>query len=435
MKVLRVYLENEKAPKFVGRLVYDRGVATFQYDPNYLATGINLSPFQLELDKKLQQAERHPFQGLHGVFDDSLPDGWGRLLMDRKLKEKGIDISETTPIERLAFMGDRGMGALSYLPDTGSENDPDEPFLVSISSLAKEAQEVMEGDVKTVSKQLYITGGSPQGARPKATLALSGDKALAGVKELPEGFTYWLVKFPSTSDIEGKNEGAVEYVFSQIAKDAGVDMPDTRLIPADDCPGYFAIKRFDRTDDGMRVHMHSLAGMIHSNFRTPDCDYEMLLDVTQQVTKSQKEVTEAYRRMVLNVLIGNRDDHTKNFAFLMNNDGTWRFSPAYDVTHSVGIAGEHTMTIAGKGKNITVDHMLKTAKGAGIPEKDARDIINKVAAAVSQFPTLAKSHGIHPEEVKRIGGYIEKQLKSVGVEMPSPEPEPTKTKTRAKSLK
>lgn len=380
----------------VGQLAHHNRLAHFEFDREFLISGVSLSPFKLPLRAGVISAPFDPFQGLHGVFADSLPDGWGLLLMDRVLRQRGIDLREINPLHRLAYLGDRPMGALTYQPDLGvGEPQPAEQAL-SLADLANEASQIYEGTAAEVLPQLAIAGGSPQGARPKVAIALNDDHLITTAANAPEGYTHWLVKFPTGSPHGQHDESASEYAFAQMAQQAGLEVPTTQLMAGNGSTRYFATKRFDRVGHAGRVHMHTLAGLLNANFRVPDCDYEQLLQVTSALTKSQQEIEKAFRLMVFNVLSGNRDDHTKNFSFLLK-EGQWSLSPAYDLTNNRGMNGHHTMSVAGATDGITEKALLTLGQKASLKATVIREIITQTQEALAMWPHLANTLDISTE--------------------------------------
>ena len=412
MNALQVFYHHDSEyVQLLGRLVYKDGLAYLELNNEFLEQGINISPINLKLNNSLQVAPRTPFNGLHGVFADSLPDGWGLLLMDRYFRKKNIPINQITPLDRLAYMGNRTMGVLSYQPDLGEENDNNLQEIYSLDGLASESLEIFQGSNKEVSKQLQINGGTPGGARPKATIGLKDNQAICGANDLPEGYQHWLVKFPSgKSDIE-QAEGVVEYVYSIMARKAGIEFPETQLIETEQSTGFFACKRFDRGTNNQRIHLHSFAGLIDADFRVPDADYELLMKATSHLTQSHPDLCEVLRRMIFNIISGNRDDHTKNFSFLMAADGTWKLSPAYDVTFNQGINGHHTMSVMGYGKDIPMAAIMRIANMIPLAEKKVNLIIDKVIESLSEWRSLAKKYDVPLSLIEEIDCYISAQIK------------------------
>ena len=336
----------------VGELVsVPRRGTFFAYDEQWLATGFNLSPLNMEFKSPPQAApDPHLFGGLMGVFADSLPDGWGMLLMDRFfLRERGIDRRAITALDRLAYMGDRAMGALEYRPVLEkSETDSS----LDLERLYQAALEVYEGDTETTLDALRLAGGSPAGARPKVVVALSEDKqrCASSFKTLAEGYEHWLVKFRAPD--EHRDTGAIEYAYAQMARRAGVEMAESALLNVQTKSGverFFAAKRFDR-DGERKIHMLTACGILYADHRAPSLDYGDLLRATWAITGHAGEVEKMARLMVFNALAHNHDDHSKNFAYLYDQ-GRWVLSPAYDLTFARvrGMADEHTTAFAGAG--------------------------------------------------------------------------------------
>ncbi|WED23663.1 type II toxin-antitoxin system HipA family toxin [Vibrio sp. JC009] len=413
MKILSVFYHGDPKEKsiYVGRLAYDDSRGYFEYDSDFLKRGLPLSPFQLHPHDQLQEAKREPFNGIQGVFNDSLPDGWGLYVMDKHLRKKGVDIDSFTPVDRLAYIGDRAMGALSYQPDEGIKLFDTQGKHIDLDGLAKESIELYTGETEEVLNHLAINGTPSGGARPKALLGINGAETIYGAYDLEPGFEHWIAKFPTGTSPEKKSEGSIEYLYSLMAKRAGIDFPETRLVSGTDDNAYFLIKRFDRLSDNQRVHMHTLAGLVNANFRVPDFTYESLFNVCKAVTKSHAEVKELFRRMLFNVITGNRDDHTKNFSFLMDEKGAWKNSPAYDITFNPGIQGEHSMLVGNSGKNVSWDDIKYLANVADIKEKEARIVADEVITSIELWRAEAKHFNAPLSLISDISQYIEKQLK------------------------
>lgn len=338
----------------VGRMALTpEGVCGFEYDADWIQSGFSISPFYLPLKPGLIMAKRDPFAGNFGVFDDSLPDGWGNLLLDRYLQEKGIDPYKLNILERLSLIGSTGRGALEYRPDKSVATDDE---FLDFDRLAKEAEKILESKESTGSIDLlYKYGGSSGGARPKVFAKIDDRE--------------WLVKFKATND--PVNVGEIEHNYSLLAKECGVRMVETRLF--DD--RYFGVERFDRTPLG-KIHTISAAGLLHANYRIPSLDYSLLLKLTLNLTKDMGQVDEMFRLMVFNILISNRDDHAKNFSFQLV-DGAWKLSPAYDLLPSNGFNGYHTTTINGKGEP-TLSDIIIVATEIGLSKQSATQIIEKL---------------------------------------------------------
>jgi serine/threonine-protein kinase HipA len=378
-----VFYEPEQDRRIkVGRLALERRQILFEYDPAFLGSKLELSPYHLRLGPDVVVGQPAVFEGLMGVFEDSLPDGWGRLLIDRRAAELGISSASLTPLDRLTVVGSRSMGALTYEPEIAI----DDPAIVKLSELAKQADLVMRDAKGADLERLIAVGGSPQGARPKVLLQLAPNGDLHfGARNIQPGFTAWLVKFPAQQD--DPHSASLEHAYFLMARAAGLDVPPTRLLgKTTRSPGYFAIERFDR-DGTTRIHTHTLGGVLHLPHGYPALDYADLLKVTRELTRDEAAVAEMFRRACFNVFAHNRDDHNRNFAFLMDETGAWRPSPAYDLTFAQGPGGEHTMLVSGEGRAPGIAHLRALA--ARMDLKNASDIIHEVRAAIRRFKRFA----------------------------------------------
>lgn len=345
-----VYIDKDKVGSLA--MLKDYRIA-FEYSDEWIVKGFSISPLSLPLTKKVFIPKGcEPFEGLFGVFSDSLPDGWGRLLTDRILKKRGIDPASTDTIQRLSIIGDDGLGAICYRPTENyfitAKGD------ISFDELARECKRVLNGDDSDDVDELFKKGGSSGGARPKINYSID-DKE-------------YIVKFPSLIDDE--NIGLQEYEYMLCAKECGIEVPEFKLIQSKMCSGYFASKRFDR-EDGKRIHMVSVSGLLETSHRLPNLDYDTLMKLTLVLTSDYSQLEEMFRRMCFNVFAHNRDDHPKNFAFLFKN-GKWRLSPAYDLTYSNSIGGEHATTVNGNGKDPGMDDIMSIAKRYKLDSKKAK---------------------------------------------------------------
>ncbi len=397
-KTLTIHLTQTSTQK-VGTLAQKDKKIYFEYDKAFLKTGIELSPYKLPLKAGLFRCDDDTFEGLWGVFADSLPDGWGRLLMDRHLLRLGVNPRALSPLDRLAYVGSHAMGALSYEPEHVVESEIES---IVLDNLAKGSQEILEGSSEKLLDELLSLNGSSAGARPKVLVQISDDlkQIVHGRTALQKDFSHWMVKFASSMD--SKEIGAIEYAYSLMAREAGLDMPKTALLEGKH-GRYFAVKRFDREGD-KRVHMHSVAGLTHSDFRFPTLDYDDLLRLTLHLTKDVKELEKVFRLACFNLFSHNRDDHAKNFSFVMDEKGIWRFSPVYDVTFSYGPRGEHSTMYVGEGKMPTRKHLLVLAEKHKI--KNAQEIIESVTASVNSWRSFAKEAGVSTREIGVIDKYL-----------------------------
>lgn len=349
--MVEVFLENRQ----VGRLALTpEGFCAFEYDSEYIKRGVSISPFFLPLKQELFIAKRDPFHGGFGVFNDSLPDGWGTFLFDRFLQEKGINPYKISLLEKLSLIGSSGRGALEYKPD---RTIPATGEFVDFNILASEVQKILTGNFSANSiENLYKYGGSSGGARPKVFVKI-GDRE-------------WLVKFRATNDPE--NIGVIEYKYSQLAKECGILMSETKLFEGK----YFGVERFDRIPEG-KIHTISAAGLLHADYRIPSLDYSTLLKACHILTRNMEEVYSLFRLMVFNVTISNRDDHAKNFSFQLKN-GDWHLSPAYDLLPSNGFNGFHTTTVNHKG-DPTLEDIKAVAVEIGLSKQRSASIIEEVS--------------------------------------------------------
>lgn len=345
----------------------------FTYDDDWLRNGFSISPLSLPLRQGVFIAKRDPLDGMFGVFDDSMPDGWGRLLTDRMLRRHGIDPYSIGQLARLSIVGTSGMGALEYKPETVLERSE---HVQDLDDIAAECALVLTTDFSPDLDRLFTLGGSSGGAHPKILTAIDGEE--------------WIIKFPSSMD--GPAIGEQEYRLSLLARDCGISMPETRLFPSKHCPGYFGTRRFDRPMRGNKVHMVSASGLLETSHRIANLDYDLLMRLTMRITGSIGECERLYRLMCFNVFIGNRDDHGKNFSYLYDPDeGRWHLSPAYDLTENPGINGEHTISIAGKGRGITIEDLTGVGVRAGISRNVCISIAREIRERVA-------SSGIQPKD-------------------------------------
>lgn len=396
MITVKLSLGNEK--QTVGRILKIDGKSFFQYSPEFLASGLNLSPFKLPLQQAVIEMPRMPFSGISGVFADSLPDGWGMLLMDRYLRQKGVNVQAISQLDRLLYIGSTAMGALSYEPDYSEQASNNE---LNLFELSHEASEVFHGSKKDVLPELLRAGGSPGGARPKIVVGINGESIISGEKELPPGYDAWIIKFHASKD-KGDNEGLIEEAYARMLRLASINFPETQLLTVDN-KHYYAVKRFDRINNE-RLHVHSLAGLVHANFRVPDFDYSQLLQTTNILTHNKNDMQQVYRQMIFNVLSNNQDDHTKNFSFIMDAKGEWRLSPAYDITFNQCHGGEQSMSIDGYGKNVPEHVFYNLGESCELDAQDVRQVFEETFEALSIWTTLSKELGIDSEVAKEIQG-------------------------------
>ena len=348
------------------------GTMAFSYDEGWLRDGFSISPLSLPLRKGVYVANRDPLYGMFGVFDDSMPDGWGRLLTDRLLRKHGADPHSVGMLTRLSIVGSSGMGALEYKPETQLEEAHP---VTDLDDIARECASLLSTDFSEDLDRLFALGGSSGGARPKIMTNIDGEE--------------WIVKFPSS--VDGVDIGKEEYQLSLLAKECGITMPETRLFPSSQCPGYFGVKRFDRvtTDPGTskvhkvhKVHMISAGGLLETSHCLANLDYALLMRLTMRITDDPEDCERLYRLMCFNVFAGNRDDHAKNFSYLYEPEtGRWTLSPAYDLTENPGMNAEHTTAVNGKGKNIGLEDLAAVGMQAGMAKSRCLSIARDIRQA------------------------------------------------------
>ena len=355
LRRLEVWLHGQK----VGWLAMTNDhLCTFEYTGEFLSNGFSISPFELPLQKGVFVAKRHPFEGGFGVFDDSLPDGWGLLILDKYLQSIGTKPASLNLLDRLAIVGNTGRGALEFVPDRSVMPSSQE---ADIEKLAKEASALLE-EKSYYGKnivELYQRGGSPGGARPKIFVKEDGQE--------------WLVKFPAKSDPE--TIGKTEYEYALLAQECGVEMPEVRLFEGK----YFGARRFDRKE-GEKLHVVSMAGLLRADYRTPCLDYWQVFQVSMALSHDVEELWRVFRLMCFNYLIGNKDDHAKNLSFIYD-DGMWHLSSAYDLLPSDGFGGYHTTSINDSIAPKDSDLLVLAGK-AGLEVKTAERIIEEMRSVI-----------------------------------------------------
>lgn len=385
----------------LGTLADNGSHLLFEYTPEALARRIEFSPRHLKLRAEAYGGfPAHQFK-LPGLIADSLPDGWGLLLMDRFFeKHLGYQPYQVLPLDRLAFIGARAMGALTFEPATDVELPETD---IQLLTLAQEIKSVVADRDTAALKDLILVGGSPQGARPKALVQYDLAAQCISTLEAAPG-TPWLVKFPAKG--EHKEVCAIEHLYAHLSRECGLDMPDTAYFDLDSGNAAFAIKRFDR-EEGNRVPVHTLAGFLHADFRVPAVSYQTLLRSTRAITRSEREVEKAFERCVFNVVMNNRDDHAKNFSFRMNEAFSWKLAPCYDLTYCAGPGGEHQMAIEGEGRVPGKTNLMALATASGVDAAWAADALQRITAVAGRLKTLAKDYPIRAATRNKIAKAIE----------------------------
>ena len=360
----------------VGTLADDGQNVLFQFTSQALARGLQLSPIRLPLRAPTYPDRRADYSQLHdvpGLIYDSLPDAWGYRLMHRRMKACGIDPDKASTLDRLAFLGANTMGALTYAP---ARHDDLTPRDLTLLDLAQEVQAVLVDDSHEVLAEMARVGSSSAGARPKALVFYNPRTGQMSTQSsaVPEGEA-WLIKFPGNDDAH--DSAALEELYARMAHHCQLGMTATQFFELPGGRTAFATQRFDRRGT-QRVHVQTLAALLHANFQVPSVSYEDFFRVTRRLTRDQRELKKALQRCVFNILMNNRDDHAKNLSFLLEADGSWRLAPPYDLTYCPGYKGEHFMDVAGEGAAPERKHVLKAATAAGLPVAIAAQAIDEL---------------------------------------------------------
>ena len=402
-------------------------VARFQYLPEFVGSGIELSPLTMPLSHRVyqfRQLDWASFHGLPGLLADSLPDKFGHALIDQWLAQQGRTAAEFGPIERLCYVGRRGMGALEFRPVRGPRQRKARPVamdaLVELASaILQKRQQLREsfgstGRLQALNEILRV-GTSAGGARAKAIIAWNPDtqEVRSGQIEAGDGFSHWLLKFDGVRNNADKEladpsgYGAVEYAYSLMATEAGIQMSECRLLE-ENGRRHFMTRRFDRDEQGRKLHMQTLGGLAHFDFNLAGAySYEQAMQVIQQLELPMSAREEQFRRMCFNVLARNQDDHVKNIAFLMDRGGRWSLSPAYDLTYSYNPNGawtaQHQMSLNGRRDNYRWADLQAVARHAGLARGRDRQILDQVRSAVDDWPSFASNAGVPENWAQTIG--------------------------------
>ncbi|MFT8419359.1 MAG: type II toxin-antitoxin system HipA family toxin [Acetobacter sp.] len=365
----------------------------FEYSNEAKQRGLELSSHTLPLKGTQLRGGFPPHQlGLPGPVYDSLPDGWGMLLMDRLFKRRGLAVARIGPLERLAYIGSNAMGAMTFEPAAPAERDMD--VHISLDQLVAEVQDVLHGAGGEFLQRLLLVGGSPQGARPKA-LVYRDPQTGSFTTAVTPNFEAWLVKFPAGD--EHAEVCAIENVYAACLRMCGIQTPDTQYFCLPNGLAAFASKRFDR-QNGQRVPMQSLAAFTGADYKCPGVlDYANFLRATHKCTNDVREKACAFTRAVFNVAFNNRDDHPKNFSYLMSATGAWTLAPAYDVTFCEGPGGYHQMDVMGEALEIDRAAILRLGQEAEISTQTAECIIEQICEVARKFMEISKN--LHPDAI------------------------------------
>jgi len=400
---LDVYLQFSKQEERIGQLILDGRSILFKYSDAYLKAGVNLSPNQLEFDDNPQTTNEKPFNGLFGVFADSLPDAWGNLLIKKRLSADRIAIESLNALDLLTFAGKNSLGALQYRPSSDVEQEAIE---INLDKLNNNISEILRGDSSVVIDAMFGKGGSPGGARPKIYAGYNPktDSLISGIANLPEGYEHWIIKF--AADVDSKDIANIELAYYKMALDAGIEMSECRVFNSEAGNSYFGTKRFDRIGND-KLHMLSAAGLLHDDYEHSTLDYGNLIYQARKLTNNAQAAQQMFRRAIFNVLSHNRDDHSKNFAFLMDAKGVWSLAPAYDLTFSSSSQGYHSTACAKNYVDPGKKELLELANVLSINK--AKASIDEIKGIIDNWRMYAELSDVSEISIKT----IEKSLKTI----------------------
>lgn len=380
----------------------------FEYSPQARQQRLELAPLRAPLDHVGAIIGESFFMGLPGLIADALPDGWGLLLMDRAFRGIGRQPGSISPLDRLAFIGERAMGALVFEP---ADNMATEQNELDLKQLAKDAALVLDDeDASEALHHLLLLGGSPQGARPKVLVNFNPASGRVSCGADQAESEPWLIKFPAGD--EHRDACAIEALYARLAAHCGLEMPESRFFDLDGRYSAFGVRRFDR-EGGLRIPLQSLSAALHADYRLPSLDYEMLLRLTRRLTGDEREVVKAFERCVFNVLTHNRDDHSRNFAFRLDRQRCWQLAPAFDLTFNEGPRGEHFTTIAGEGRAPARNHLLELARRGGLDIRLAEERIDRMCDGMNALPELARDLPIRKNRLATLMRVLEEDRQRV----------------------
>ena len=392
----------------------DSGVVTFEYDPAFTRSGLEISPFKLPLSLRapvtfpeLQRVES--FAGLPGVLADALPDRFGNAVIKRFFENSGRPGAALSPVQKLLYMGNRSMGALEFRPPIDGRRAKEDES-IEIASLVEQARKIVEGNVEVAVPEIMRVGSSAGGARPKAVILLNKVKKTvrSGFAHAKPGDEHWIIKFDGVGELDHPDPNPqvfnrIEFVYWLMAKQAGIYVDYIEPLRERGLT-HLLVKRFDRAGNSGKVHMHSLAGLEHIDYNVPGAySYEQYLRVVLRLNLGYDALEEAYRRVVFNIMARNQDDHVKNLSFLMDKNGHWSLSPAYDLTyaHGAGYTRVHQMSLGGRQDNFTPQQLERVAGEFGLKRAGAR-VIEQVHEALLDWPKLAKKHEVPLKIIKAV---------------------------------
>jgi serine/threonine-protein kinase HipA len=404
---INVFIDLANNEQLVGQLILDEKDVLFKYSASYLENGYNISPLKLKFDNSVQLAPVGPFDGLFGVFADSLPDAWGYLLMKKHLSEKGIVMANLNSLDRLTYVGNNALGALVYKPCV--EEERHNQSSIDLDLINTNVKELLSGESAEVIDEIFTLGGSPGGARPKIYVNYNNedDVLMSAGNELQKGFEHWIIKFASTLD--SNDIANVEIAYYAMALEAGVQMNECKLFTGKSGKTYFGTKRFDRIGRH-KLHMISAAGLLHDDYERSQMDYGTLMHEGKVLVGSSIIQEQILRLAAFNVLSHNRDDHSKNFAFVMDKNGQWRFAPAYDLTFSSSSQGHHSTFVSGNSLNPGTKELLELVDHFSISK--GKQIIQQVKEVVSKWSYFADQAEVSNESKVSIQKVLTAQLKN-----------------------
>ncbi|MDF0604529.1 type II toxin-antitoxin system HipA family toxin [Neisseriaceae bacterium TC5R-5] len=403
---LAVFYEGWGQHIHLGTLAQAGKRVIFEYSLEARHHHLELSPIHLPLSTSSFSFTDQHLGGLPGLMADSLPDGWGRLLMDRFFRANGRNLATVTILDRLAFIGHNGLGALSYQPATENELGDEN---LDLLKLAQDIATEIAGEEHEALAKLVKLGGSPQGARPKVLVHYHPLSRQISTQAMT-GTTPWLIKFPTHAEHSEVCE--IEQLYADSAREAGLNMPATHLFRLTPTFAAFGIQRFDR-QHSQHIHRHSLAGLLHADYRLPSVDYRSFLRATAMLTSDMREVEEAFRRMVFNVVFHNRDDHAKNFDYLLDQYGDWHLAPAFDLTYSSGPGGQHTAAILEHGYDVPRAALKQLGMESRLSPAFIEQVIERTVSVARQFRPKAEALKIRARTITEIEADIARNIQSL----------------------
>lgn len=408
---IKVYLNLEENRIQIGTLISEGTNVYFKLHDTYLTNfedfennKLMLSPFKMIHTNEIQLGSKTPFEGLFGLFSDSLPDAWGRLLQDRYFQSK-MEGLKLNPLNRLLCVGKNGSGALEYEPELQILEKQE---IFNIDKFYAASKKILIGENSEILTNFYRLGGTSGGARPKINIGLNPitNELVDFTSDIPENFENWIVKFPSIYDLP--DIANIEFSFYNMAKACGIEINECKLLNGKENTNFFATKRFDRIGN-KKLHLHSLAGLIHDDFNMNNLDYGHLMDVAFHLEKDVNVYQKILRLAIFNVFACNQDDHSKNFSFIMGSNKKWRFSPAYDLTFSPSSYGFQSMSVAKNAKNITSQDFVKLSKHFHV--KNINEILEEVKTNLTNWDYFAMNGGVSKVSRDLISKKIQANLK------------------------